>query len=107
MSLWLTIIIAGILTAAIRLSFIVFLHRFEIPLWVQRALNFVPAAVLSAIIFPALFSPTGALDLSPGNTRLLAGTLAALVAWRTKNVLLTIVAGMSGLILLQALLVRG
>jgi len=107
MNLWLTIIIAGLLTFAIRLSFIVLLHRFEIPLWFQRALSFVPAAVLSAIIFPELFSPSGAPDLSFGNTRLLAGALAALVAWRTRNVLLTIVAGMGGLILLQVLLVRG
>ncbi len=107
MNLWITIVIAGLLTFAIRLSFIVLLHNVAMPLWFQRALNFVPPAVLSAIILPALLAPSGALDVSPGNARLIAGALAALVAWRTKNVLLTIVVGMAGLVILQALGVRG
>ena len=36
-----------------------------------------------------------------GNLRLPAGLLAALVAWRTRNVLLTITAGMVALWLMQ------
>jgi len=48
-----------------------------------------------------LLRPGGALDLSFGNVRLLAGVLAALVAWRTKNVLLTIAVGMVALWVLQ------
>ncbi|MBF8282806.1 MAG: Branched-chain amino acid transport, partial [Anaerolineales bacterium] len=48
--------------------------------------------------------PRGALDLSLGNARLLAGGLAMLVAWRTKNVLLTIAVGMGALWILQAIL---
>ena len=58
--------------------------------------------VLSAIIFPELLLPQGRLDLSPGNLRLIAGLLAALAAWRTKNVLVTIVVGMAALLVLQA-----
>ncbi len=107
MNLWIVIIIAGILTFAIRLSFIVLLHNVTMPLWFQRALRFVPPAVLSAIILPELISYNGTADLSLGNARLIAGVLAALVAWRTKNVLLTIVVGMLGLIVLQALGVHG
>ncbi len=107
MNLWITIVIAGLLTFAIRLSFIVLLHNVAMPLWFQRALNFVPPAVLSAIILPALLAPGDKLDISLGNARLIAGVLAALVAWRTKNVLLTIVVGMAGLVLLQALGVSG
>jgi branched-subunit amino acid transport protein len=41
-------------------------------------------------------------DLSLGNLRLLAGVLAALVAWRTKSVLLSIAAGLGALWVLQA-----
>ena len=59
------------------------------------ALRFVPAAALAALVFPALTHPTGHLDLSLHNFRLLAGLGGALVAWKTRNVLLTIIAGMA------------
>ena len=67
----------------------------------RRALHYVPPAVLSAIIFPELLYPANHLDLSLGNTRLLAGMIAILVAWYTKNTLLTILAGMIALFILQ------
>jgi branched-subunit amino acid transport protein len=66
-------------------------------------LRYVPPAVLSAIIFPELLMPGGTLTIGWGNVRLFAGLAAALVAWRTRNVLLTIVVGMGVLYLLQAL----
>jgi len=102
LALWLTLICIGLLTFAIRLSFISLFGRREIPTFLLSVLRFVPVTVLSAIIFPALFLYGNRLDLSLSNTRLLAGILAAVVAWRTKNVLLTIVVGMVGLWLLQA-----
>jgi len=104
MTLWLIIIGMGIITYAIRLSLIVLLGRVGVPVIVQRALRFVPPAVLSAIIFPELLRPGGTLDISPGNARLIAGVVAALVAWRTKNVILTIAVGMAVLWLLQAMI---
>ncbi len=107
MTLWLTIIGAGILTFLIRLSFVALLGRLAMPEWFHRALRFVPPAVLTAIIIPELVVRAGALDLSPLNPRLLAGLLAGVVAWRTRNVLLTIVAGMLALVVLQALLPGG
>jgi branched-subunit amino acid transport protein len=61
----------------------------------------VPVAALTAIWVPEVLTPGGKLDLSLGNARLLAGALAVVVAWRTKNILLTIVIGMAGLLLLQ------
>lgn len=101
--LWLTIIGMGLITYSIRLSLILLLQRIAIPPLLQRGLKYVPIAVLSAIIFPELFQPQGALDLSWGNARWLAGLVAALVAWRTRNVLWTIAAGMGVLWLLSAL----
>jgi len=96
----------GAVTYAIRLSLILLLGRVGVPHLMQRALRFVPPAVLSAIIFPELLRPGGTLDLSPGNPRLLAGALAALVAWRSKNVLLAIALGMLALWILLAVLPR-
>src|SRR5205809_2207898 len=100
--LWVTIIIVGVLTLGIRLSFMVFMGKTRISPMVQQALRFVPVAVLSALIAPALFLPGGSLNLSFANVRLIAGIIAILVAWRTKNALLTIVTGMTCLLILQA-----
>jgi len=103
MNIWLTMLIAGLLTFAIRFSFIALLGRLNVSERFTRALRFVPPAVLSAIIFPEVLMPEGSLDLSLGNFRLLAGLLAALVAWRTRSVVLSIAAGMAALLILQAL----
>ncbi|NJN55037.1 MAG: AzlD domain-containing protein [Anaerolineae bacterium] len=91
---WFTIIGMGIITYAIRLSPILLLERFELSPAVRQALKFVPVAVLSAIILPELVMPGGSVDVSLGNGRLLAGMVAIVVAWRTKNVLWTIAVGM-------------
>jgi branched-subunit amino acid transport protein len=104
MSLWLVVLLAGLLTFATRLSFILLLDRIKVPDWFRRGLRFVPVAVLSAIILPDLATHNATLDLSLRNPQLYAGALAVLVAWRTKNVLLTILAGMVALLVFQALL---
>lgn len=101
--LWLTILGMGAVTFAVRLLPIVLLERIAMPPLLLRALRFVPPAVLSAIIFPEMLMREGQLALSLDNTRLLAGLIAALVAWRTRNVLLTIGVGMAALWLLQSI----
>ena len=98
---WLTIIAAGLLTYATRLSSTISYGKFEMPNQVERALRFVPVAVLTAIFLPELVFIQDELMLSFRNPRLLAGLLAILVAWRTKNVMYTIVIGMLALWVLQ------
>lgn len=101
---WLPVLaVAGLVTFAIRLSFIAMLGRVEVPPLLTRALRFVPAAVLSAIIFPELFVRGGAVDVSLANSRLLAGAVAVLVALKTRSVAWTIASGMAALWALQAL----
>lgn len=102
-SLWLLFLLLAAGTFALRLSFIYLFGKMDMPNWLRRALRFVPASVLAALVFPALTYPNGAFDFSLGNVRLLAGLGGALVAWRTKNLLWTIVAGMILLWVLQAL----
>jgi len=98
---WLVLCIA-IGTFLLRLSFVLAIGHLTMPATAQRLLRFVPAAVLSALIFPALLFANGELDVGPGNERLLAGGLAALVAIRTKSVVLTIAVGMTALWILSA-----
>ena len=100
LALWAIILGGMLVTYAIRLSFIALIPIERLPSLLLRSLRFVPPAILAALITPDLLSPLGDLDLSLQNHRLLAGVLAALVAWRFRNTWLTIAAGMLALWLL-------
>ena len=93
-TLWLLIIAAGIVTFAMRLSFIALLGKIDLPALLEKGLKYVPVAVLPALIAPALFYQQGQLNLSVGNERLIAGLAAVIVTVYTKNMLLTIGVGM-------------
>ncbi len=100
--IWTTIVLAGVGTFAMRASFLAAAHRLAaVPPWVQRLLRQIPPAALAAIVLPALLRPEGAVD--PLHPRFAAGVLAGLVAWRTRNTALTLVVGMTTLVLLEAL----
>lgn len=103
MNLWLIIIGMGVITYAIRLSMIVMSGQVQLSDQLQRALRYVPPAVLSAIILPEMVQPGGTLDISLGNERLLAGLIAIVVAWYTQNMIWTVAIGMITLWLLQAI----
>lgn len=104
-TIWIVIAAIGIGTFALRLSFIQLAGRFALPAHFNRALRFVPAAVLSAIILPAMMrGAEGGLDITIDNPRLIAGFIAALVAWQSRSVLATLACGMGTLWLLQAVL---
>ena len=93
-SIWFLFVAIGLGTFLLRFLFIYLFGKIEMPEWLRRALRFVPAAALAALVFPALTHPAGHFDLSLQNFRLLAGLGGAVVAWRTRNVLLTILVGM-------------
>jgi len=103
MNIWLVMLIAGLITFSMRFSFIYLFGRLHVPETLRKALHYVPPAVLSAIIFPELFLRDGHLSITLGNHRLLAGSIAVVVAYFTKNTLVTILVGMLALALLQVL----
>ena len=103
-SLWLTMLAMGLITFALRASFVALSDRLKMPPSVQRALRFVPVAVLPAIVVPALVFGEGGLELTLSNEKLLAGLVAGVVAWYTHSIIWTIVTGMIALWTLQALL---
>jgi branched-subunit amino acid transport protein len=105
--LWLVVLAGGVGTFALKASFVVVVGRVDdIPPRVERALEFVPAAVLAALVLPAVIAvePTGtALPAVGYSPKLPAAVLAAVVAWKTKNVPATIAVGMIALWTLEAL----
>ncbi len=76
--------------------------RYRFPAWLSDALGFVPPAVLTAIIVPAVLIPDGQ-QLQPhwSNPYLPAALVALVIALWRKNLLLTIVVGMSVFMLLK------
>jgi branched-subunit amino acid transport protein len=106
-SLWTILVAAGVGAFVLRLSFILLLGRLDrVPPRVVGVLRFVPAAVLAALVVPAIIvltvNPTIGFDFGPA--RVIAGGLAAGVAWRTKSVLATISVGMITLWVLRVIL---
>ncbi|NIS82257.1 MAG: AzlD domain-containing protein [Anaerolineales bacterium] len=100
-NLWGIILGGMVVTYATRLSFIALIPQERVPTLLKRSLRYVPPSVLAALILPELVRHSGSVDLSLNNHRLIAGILAALVAWRTKNTWLTIAVGMAVLWLLS------
>lgn len=100
MNIWQVIVIGGLITFGLRFSLIYLFGRFEIPETMRKALHYVPPAVLSAIIAPELLIRDGVLNFSLDNIRLLAGIIAIITAWASRNTLLTILVGMAALLIL-------
>jgi len=81
--IWLSILAIGAGTFLLRFTFLQLAGRIALPHAVTRALRFLPAAVLSAIILPAILrTAPGTLYFGLDNPRLIAGAVAALVAPR-------------------------
>ena len=101
---WTAIVAIALGTFGLRFSMLYLVDRVEtIPDAVETALGFVPAAVLAALVAPALLAPDGSLAVA-GNERLVAGAVAAVVAWRTESILATAIVGVVALVAVQQLL---
>lgn len=103
MNLWGLMLASGLLTFAIRYSFIAAEGHYQPPPWFRRLLPFVPVAALTALVAPELLLMQGELVLGAGNPRLWAGVAAIVVAAVWRNTLLTIGSGFVALFLLQRL----
>ena len=104
-AVWAVILVVGVLTFAIRFSFIYLFGRIDgVPPWLTRSLRYVPPAVFAALVLPSLVTLRPSATATLVDDRLLAGAFAAVVAWRTESILATIVAGMGALWTLRFLL---
>lgn len=98
------IVIIGIGSYLIRLSFIAAIGTRSLSPALERPLKYVAPAVLAALVAPAVILKDGSADLAPlSNPKFLAAFIAALVAWKTRSVVATIIVGMGVLWVLQAL----
>lgn len=104
MKIWAIIALAGAGTFLLRLSFLALFGNRGVPETLVRFLKYIPPAVLAALVAPALVMHQGTALISVNNPRLLAGVVAALVTWKTGNVLWTLSSGMVGFWIFRAIL---
>ena len=95
------VIFAGmaLVTYFTRYAMIAALGR-EVPPLLRRWLRYVPPAVLAALVVPAALAPQGNLEIG---LRAWAVVVGAIVAWRTRSVLWTILGGLATFWLLRVL----
>lgn len=103
---WVAILLSGIVTFAVRSVLFVLAGRMtDLPPSVREVLRMIPPAALAALAIPPLLRPDGATAaLQLVSPELLAGIVAGLVAWRTRNLLATIAVGLVVVLALQPLL---
>ena len=95
----------AIITFLIRYPLLAFSSRIKLPPRIIEALEYLPPAILTAIVVPEILMPTNAkIALSFTNARLIGAIAAILISWRTKNLLFTIIGGMLAFFIWQWLL---
>jgi len=99
-SIWLTFLFIGLATTLPRASFIVLGNRVVLPLLLQRALRYAPAAALAAIVTPDVLLVAG--ELRPANPKLVAAVAAALVVMWSRNPWMPFLVGMACLLGLRS-----
>jgi branched-subunit amino acid transport protein len=97
-TIWVVVVLVGLATYGIRLSFLYLFGRVEsVPGGVRTGLRYVPPAVLAALVVPRVVTVEPTLVATLVDERLLAAVVAAVVAWRTGDVALTVLVGMGAL----------
>ena len=100
LKLWTVIVAVGLVNYLAKLSFIAYFSRRAIPPLLARALKYVPAAMLTALVVPLIAGPAG--GGASFNPKVAAALFAGVVAFVTDSTPKTIAAGMAALWLLQA-----
>ena len=98
---WALIVGMALVAFFTRAVFILPGSHLRLPATAERVLRYAPAAALMAIIVPDLASTHGAVSISMENPRLVAGLVAFALAAATRNILATIVGGMTVLLLIR------
>ena len=100
--IWLVMILGGIFTFGTRFMMLSGWVAHGLPRWLIDALAFVPIAVLTAILVPAvLIDPATQQIIVIGNARVVAAVIATIIALLTRNVIATITSGLATLWFVQ------
>lgn len=85
--------LAVLLTLLAKLAPITLLNGAKLPPILKEWLDYVPVAVMAALVGPDIFIYEGQLNLGASNLFLLVSLPTLLVAWKTGNYFITIACG--------------
>jgi branched-subunit amino acid transport protein len=95
----------ALVTFLIRYPVLALVGKIDMPKRVLEALRYVAPSVLTAIVVPAVLLPDNRPIQQPADAiPLVATLLAALVMWRSKSLLATIIVGIAAFLILRAAL---
>ena len=92
---WFTIIIAGIITYFMRMTMVALVDRDLLGERVKEVLAYVPSAVFPAIIFPGIFINDYGAFIEMNDPKIFGAIIAILVGYFSRNVIATILSGLS------------
>ena len=87
-----------------RLLPVTILSKFTLPPFILECLEYLPVAILGALLFPTLLLVDGSLNISFSNLSLIAGAVTTIVALLTKKLHWTVLAGILTMFLLNSVL---
>ena len=90
---WFSIIISGLVTYVSRMAMVALIDRDMLGAKVKEVLNYVPAAVFPAIIFPEFFNDFGSL-VEITDPKIYGALVALIVGFYSRNVIATILSGL-------------
>lgn len=93
------ILLSCVLTLLLKTGPITILRGGDFPAILRRWLDYVPVAVMAALVGPDIFIYEGKFDLSFSNLFLLVSIPTLIVAWYSKNYFVTIAVGIALVIL--------
>lgn len=99
----LLIVLMAVATYTTRVGFIGMARQFELHPMLRRALEYVPAAILSALVFPAVVAPTGRMEQPLANPYVWAAVVTVGVLLASKRQWLAIVLGVASLVIVRRL----
>tara|TARA_Y100001970_G_scaffold282259_1_gene394753 strand:+ start:16201 stop:16518 length:318 start_codon:yes stop_codon:yes gene_type:complete len=94
MSIWISIIIAGLINYLTRLGSVLIINPKKMSYKTKKILNYVPSAVFPAIIFPAIFLNQENQLSHYSDPKVISIIIAFIVGILSKNLVITILSGL-------------
>tara|TARA_B100000214_G_C23750448_1_gene527445 strand:- start:97 stop:414 length:318 start_codon:yes stop_codon:yes gene_type:complete len=94
MSIWISIILAGLINYLTRLGSVLIINPKKMNNTTKQILNYVPSAVFPAIIFPAVFLNQDGNLVEINDPKVLAIFIAFSIGIISKNLIVTILSGL-------------
>ena len=91
---WFSIIVSGIVTYFSRMAMVALIDREMLGTKVKEVLNYVPAAVFPAIIFPGVFYNDFGSFIEYSDPKIYGAIVALIIGYYSKSVIATILSGL-------------